>query len=221
MGKSFQIIFSKSLGLSQNTKQGVSAVSRNALFFRKCSYACCDCYSSKSQSGSGTGGQAHLFPLHGRKRSDADCSDTERGSCVDAHRLSGQAKTKSPLRFAWQSLQLERQHRCRNSGTDGVLRAYRELQNAPAVLQNNDSRFEKLSVDYEMSKQNCRRASLPKCSLMHQKAEQRDFRHAVLSKPYKPVLCATTRSGSFFHTRKLPIASALVIQMKQKETIFP
>ena len=36
----------------------------------------------------------------------------------------------------------------------------------------------------------CRRASLPKCSLTHQKAEQRDFRHAVLSKPYKPVLCA-------------------------------
>ena len=27
----------------------------------------------------------------------------------------------------------------------------------------------------------CRRASLPKCSLAHQKAEQRDFRHAVLS----------------------------------------
>ena len=38
MGKSFQIIFSKSLGLSQNTKQGVSAVSRNALFFR-CGYS--------------------------------------------------------------------------------------------------------------------------------------------------------------------------------------
>ena len=172
MGKSFQIIFSKSLGLSQNTKQGVSAASRNALFFRcgyspdlfaalqanpgqptlffrKCSYACCSCYSSKSQSGSGTDGQAHLFPLHGRKRSDADCSDTERGSCIDAHRLSGQAKTKSPLRFAGESIQLERQYRCCNSGTDGVLRAYRELQNAPAVLQNNDSRFEKLSVDYE------------------------------------------------------------------------
>lgn len=46
----------------------------------------------------------------------------------------------------------------------------------------NESRFEKLSVDYEMSRQNYRRASLPKCSLMHQKAEQRDFRHAVLSK---------------------------------------
>ena len=52
------------------------------------------------RSGSGTGGQAHLFPLHGRERSDADCPDAERGSCVDAHRLSGQAKTKSPLRFA-------------------------------------------------------------------------------------------------------------------------
>ena len=33
---------------------------------------------------------------------------------------------------------------------------------------------------------------MPKCSLTHQKAEQRDFRHAVLSKPYKPVLCAAT-----------------------------
>ena len=48
MGKSFQIIFSKSLELSQNTKQGVSAVSRNALFFRKCSYACCACSSSNN-----------------------------------------------------------------------------------------------------------------------------------------------------------------------------
>ena len=34
----------------------------------------------------------------------------------------------------------------------------------------------------KMSRQNYQRASLPKCSLMHQKAEQRDFRHAVLSK---------------------------------------
>ena len=33
---------------------------------------------------------------------------------------------------------------------------------------------------------------MPKCSLTHQKAEQRDFRHAVLSKPYEPVLCAAT-----------------------------
>lgn len=33
---------------------------------------------------------------------------------------------------------------------------------------------------------------MPKCSLTHQKAEQRDFCHAVLSKPYKPVLCAAT-----------------------------
>ena len=33
MGKSFQVLSSKGLGLSQNTKQGVSAVSRNALFF--------------------------------------------------------------------------------------------------------------------------------------------------------------------------------------------
>ena len=33
---------------------------------------------------------------------------------------------------------------------------------------------------------------MPKCSRTHQKAEQRDFRHAVLSKPYKPVLCAAT-----------------------------
>ena len=33
MGKSFQGLFSKGLGLSPNTKQGVSAVSRNALFF--------------------------------------------------------------------------------------------------------------------------------------------------------------------------------------------
>ena len=71
MGKSFQIIFSKSLELSQNTKQGVSAVSRNALFFRcgyspdllaalqanpgqptlffrKCSYTCCACSSSNN-----------------------------------------------------------------------------------------------------------------------------------------------------------------------------
>lgn len=46
------------------------------------------------RSGSGAGGQTHLFPLHGRERSDADCTDAERGSCVDAHRLSGQAKTK-------------------------------------------------------------------------------------------------------------------------------
>ena len=38
MDKSFQVIFFKSLGLSQNTKQGVSAVSRNALFFR-CGYS--------------------------------------------------------------------------------------------------------------------------------------------------------------------------------------
>lgn len=38
----------------------------------------------------------------------------------------------------------------------------------------------------------CRRASLPNCSLMQQKAEQRDFRHAVLSKLDKPVLCAAT-----------------------------
>ena len=50
----------------------------------------------------------------------------------------------------------------------------------------------------KMSGQNCRRASLPKCSLTHQKAEQRDFRHAVLSKPYKPVLCAATLARSFF-----------------------
>ena len=34
--------------------------------------------------------------------------------------------------------------------------------------------------------------------LTHAKAEQRDFRHAVLSKPYKPVLCATTRGALFF-----------------------
>ena len=33
---------------------------------------------------------------------------------------------------------------------------------------------------------------MPKCSPTQQKAEQRDFRHAVLSKPYKPVLCAAT-----------------------------
>ena len=38
---------------------------------------------------------------------------------------------------------------------------------------------------------------MPKCSLTHQKAEQRDFRHAVLSKPYKPVLCAATRPVLF------------------------
>ena len=38
MGKSFQVLSSKGLGLSQNTKQGVSAVSRNALFFR-CGYS--------------------------------------------------------------------------------------------------------------------------------------------------------------------------------------
>ena len=43
----------------------------------------------------------------------------------------------------------------------------------------------------------CRRASLPNCSLMQQKAEQRDFRHAVLSKRYKPVLCAAARRGCF------------------------
>lgn len=39
---------------------------------------------------------------------------------------------------------------------------------------------------------------MPKCSLTHQKAEQRDFRHAVLSKPYKPVLCAATLTGDSF-----------------------
>ena len=39
---------------------------------------------------------------------------------------------------------------------------------------------------------------MPKCSLTHQKAEQRDFRHAVLSKPYKPVLCAATLGDSFY-----------------------
>ena len=81
-------------------------------------------------------------PEAAQERSDADCPDAERGSYVDAHRLSGQAKTKSPLRFAGESLQLERQYRCRNSGTDGVLRAYRELQNAPAVLQNQEDHRE-------------------------------------------------------------------------------
>lgn len=55
---------------------------------------------------------------------------------------SGQAKTKSPLCFAGESIQLERQYRCCNSGTDGVLRAYRELQNAPAVLQNQEDHRE-------------------------------------------------------------------------------
>ncbi len=44
----------------------------------------------------------------------------------------------------------------------------------------------------------CRRASLPKCSRTHQKAEQRDSRHAVLSKPYKPVLCAATLRAFLF-----------------------
>ena len=44
---------------------------------------------------------------------------------------------------------------------------------------------------------------MPKCSLTHQKAEQRDFRHAVLSKPYKPVLCATTLGSPFFMWDKL------------------
>ena len=62
----------------------------------------------------------------------------------------------------------------------------------------------------------CRRASLPKCSRTQQKAEQRDFRHAVLSKPYKPVLCATTRSGAFFRTEKHPIASALVYDLSDQ-----
>ena len=62
----------------------------------------------------------------------------------------------------------------------------------------------------------CRRASLPKCSRTQQKAEQRDFRHAVLSKPYKPVLCAATRSGAFFHTGKLPIASTLVYDLNDQ-----
>ena len=57
---------------------------------------------------------------------------------------------------------------------------------------------------------------MPKCSRAQQKAEHRDFRHAVLSKPYKPVLCATTRSGSFFHTRKLLIASALVYDLNDQ-----
>ena len=81
-------------------------------------------------------------PYQRRERSDPDCPDAERGSCVDAHRLSGQAKTKSPLRFAGESIQLEWQYRCCNSGTDGVLRAYRELQNAPAVLQNQEDHRE-------------------------------------------------------------------------------
>ena len=39
---------------------------------------------------------------------------------------------------------------------------------------------------------------MPKCSRTHQKAEQRDSRHAVLSKPYKPVLCAATLAGIVF-----------------------
>ena len=43
----------------------------------------------------------------------------------------------------------------------------------------------------------CRGAALPKCSLMQQKAEQRDFCHAALSERYKPVLCASARRGCF------------------------
>ena len=150
MGKSFQIIFSKSLGLSQNTKQGVSAVSRNALFFRKCSYACCACYSSKSQSGSGTGGQAHLFPLHGRERME----------------YSGHTANFKTHRQSYKIM-------------------IADLKSCLSIMKT--------------SRQNYQRASLPKCSLMHQKAEQRDFRHAVLSKPYKPVLCAATLSPPLFN----------------------
>ena len=57
---------------------------------------------------------------------------------------------------------------------------------------------------------------MPKCSFTHQKVEQRNFRHAVLSKPYKPVLCAATRSGAFFHTGKHPIASTLVYDLNDQ-----
>lgn len=52
---------------------------------------------------------------------------------------------------------------------------------------------------------------MPKCSLTHQKAEQRDFRHAVLSKPYKPVLCAATLVEAFF--AELPVDRADVARI--------
>ena len=45
---------------------------------------------------------------------------------------------------------------------------------------------------------------MPKCSLTQQKVEQRDFRHAVLSKPYKPVLwSAILRPVLFLGERSL------------------
>ena len=55
---------------------------------------------------------------------------------ADTYCLSGQAETESALCFARQSLWMERQHSIGHSGTDGVLRTYRKLQNAPTVLQD-------------------------------------------------------------------------------------
>ena len=153
MGKSFQIIFSKSLGLSQNTKQGVSAVSMNALFFR-CGYSP-DLFAALQANP----GQSTLFF---RKCSYAYSSSK---NCMEE-----------------------------------IDRLFKRLYENNISGKINDSRFEKLSVDYEMSKQNCRRASLPKCSLMHQKAEQRDFRHAVLSKAIN-LSYAPLPSRSFFLRR--------------------
>ena len=47
----------------------------------------------------------------------------------------------------------------------------------------------------------CQRASLPKCSLTHQKAEQRDFRHAVLSKAIYLSYALLPAGRSFFCVR--------------------
>ena len=135
MGKSFQIIFSKSLGLSQNTKQGVSAVSRNALFFR-CGY-------SPDLLAALQGNPGQLTPF-----------------------FASVAVLTLLLRIAWKRLTV-----CSNG-------SMRTTSPAKSMIADWKSC---LSI-MKMSRQNCRRASLPKCSLMHQKAEQRDFRHAVLSK---------------------------------------
>ena len=102
MGKSFQIIFSKSLGLSQNTKQGVSAVSRNALFFR-CGYSP-DLFAALQANP----GQPTLFF---RKCS---CAYSSSKNCMEE-----------------------------------IDRLFKRLYENNISGKINDSRFEKLSVDYE------------------------------------------------------------------------
>lgn len=56
---------------------------------------------------------------------------------------------------------------------------------------------------------------MPKCSLTHQKAEQRDFRHAVLSKPYKPVLCAATLVYLYYYEGYTSVEIAGILKKTQ------